>query len=490
MKIHPIFIAAMLILGCASVSLVGAAPAWVTTTPEPDDTYTYFVGSASDQAGDAAKAEEMATNALIGEIMRSIGVVVTSETSATAKSTLDSYQASLTQTVKQSSTNRIAGFEIKEKFSAKDSKTKRTTLYLLARYRTEDLAAEKARIAAVFQEKLDAVARPEAEAKSLLSDGRAFDAVRRFIDAASAAAGSNIDNADVKFARNVNAAKDAVARIGFVKLNDNLSGSANLPFSADFRARVVFGDSASAPGVPGAAVKVGYQAKAANGRLVVKSETVKADDQGIVSFRPPAPNFVGKAALTMSLDLSSALEPLDSAPKQYDDLVSGLEDQIAAKKVSFSYVVGSAAKSAKTAVVLLDVAADGSALATKLASPALLDALAKEGFAVRSPGFDAGAILSGDDAAVLAAARKALAGTADRLAYGTVRLDSIGEDSGMKVAGATASVKVIDIASGAVLYSTTKTGEAVGSDDRAATEAVLRQLAGKTIASDLAASLP
>jgi hypothetical protein len=50
----------------------------------------------------AVKAEEDAINRLIADLMRYMGVTVAVDSTATAKATLDSYQADVLQTVKSS----------------------------------------------------------------------------------------------------------------------------------------------------------------------------------------------------------------------------------------------------------------------------------------------------------------------------------------------------------------------------------------------------
>jgi len=147
--------AALLLASCVSSPKAQTkAPDWALATPGADGTYTYFVGYSSDPAGDAAKAAEGATANLLASIMNYIGVKITVDSSATAKASYDSYQAEIIQTVKTQSTNRLAGFLVKERHQIKDKKSGRITVYILASYLTKDLEAEKTRIQKLFQEQL------------------------------------------------------------------------------------------------------------------------------------------------------------------------------------------------------------------------------------------------------------------------------------------------------------------------------------------------
>ncbi len=456
------------------------APAWTLETPAPDATYTYFVGYA-DGEGDG-KATETASATLVAEIVRYIGVTISADSTATARSTLDSFQADLVQTVRQTSTSRVAGFQIVEKYVA-ERKAGGVTVYILGRYVTADLDAEKRRIAGIFQEKVDAVAIPEAEGDAFLEDGDAVAAARKFIQAAVAASGSDVENASIKFERNINKAKSAVSRITLEKLVDRLETAPGSPFASPFKAEV------KSAGRPLAAVPilVGYQAKLANGKMTTRTASVLSDAAGLVSFDHPAPDFVGKATLTMRLDLSSSTEAFIGLEDRHAAMIAGLEDEIAAKRVSFAYTVASAARSIPTAVLIGDTDAGGLSVGTT--SSALLQVLARNGFSAFAAPM-AAEDLDADDTTILETAKTALAGKAQRLAWGTTRVVSVRDDSGKKVATVSAAIKVADLSTGRILYSSVKQVPALGGTEREAADAARRALGGQIIGEDLAASLP
>lgn len=484
------FIAAMLLLaGCAggpaaqSESSGSKAPAWTMETPAPSGGFTYFVGYADGPANGEVQASEAATSSLIAEIMRYIGVTITAESSATARSTLDSFQADLVQTVKQSSTNRVTGFQIAERYVQK--KPNGVTVYILGKYNTKDLEAEKKRIAAVFQEKIDAVAVPEAKGKELLAAGDLIGAVRQFIAAASAASGASIENASIKFERNINNAREALALIKLEKLNDRLQANPGGSFKEPFKALISSGGNPIAQ----APIIVGYQSKLANGRMTTKTAKVLSGPDGVITFNHPSPDFVGKANLTMRLDLSAEMEALYSAGDKYQSLVAGLEDAIADKRITFEYTIVSQAKNIPMAVLIVDTDSMGK-LSVGTTSSALIQTLSSNGFKVSVAALSPEQIAGKDDTAILSAAKTALAGKAERFAYGVSRIVSVKDDKSQKIVTVSVEVKVVELASGRILYSSVKQVPGLGTSEQEAMEAARRQLGQKTIGDDLAAALP
>lgn len=486
-----LFIVSVLLLaGCAGgpaakVDQSGSAtpPAWTLETPAPSGGFTYFVGYADGPANGEVQATEAATASLIAEIMRYIGVTITAESSAIARSTLDTFQADLVQTVKQSSSNRVTGFQIAERYVQK--KQNGVTVYILGKYNTKDLEAEKKRIAAVFQEKVDAVAVPEAKGQELLSEGDVIGAVRQFIAAASAAAGSSIENSAIKFERNINNAREALALIKLEKLNDRLQATPGSAFTEPFKALI----SSRGKPIGQAPIIVGYQSKLANGRMITKTAKVLSGADGVILFNHPSPDFVGKATLTMRLDLSAEMEGLYGAGDAFSSLIAGLEDAIADKRISFEYTVISQAKNIPTAVLIVDTDSAGN-LSVGTTASALLQTLSSKGFKVSAAALETKLIAGKDDSEILRAARTALAGQAERFAYGVSRVVSVKDEKTQKIVTVSAEVTVVELASGRILYSAVKQVPALGSTEREAMEAARRQLGLKTIGEDLAAALP
>lgn len=471
-------------LSCTSGPEPVKAPDWVYNTPAADSQYTWFVGYSESASSSEAEAFDDATASIIAEIVRYMGVKVTAESTATAKSDLETLERSLEQTVKQSSNARMAGFQVEDRFVMKKSGGG-IAVYILGKYLTKDLEAEKKRIAAVFKEQLDAVSVPENEGRSLLADGDVIAAARKFIEAAAAAIGADIDNADIKFERNINQAKSAMGGLNFVKLNDNLQTAPGTSFAEAFKARAEYKGRALAQ-VP---VLVSYQYKMPNGRMGTRKVNLVSDAEGTISFEHPLPDFVGKASLTMRLDLSAATEPLYTAPFALQSMVAGLEDEIVAKRVVFEYSVASNARSVPTAVFIVDLDASENA-STATSSSALQQALTANGFTIIPVNVPASVILTGNDVSIPQAIKAALGSKAQRAVWGISRVVRVKDDQGQKMATVSAEVKVADLATGQILYTAVKQAIGMGANEAQAIDAARRQLAQKTIGQELAASLP
>lgn len=463
------------------------APAWILSPPAPDSNSTFFVGQASDASGDNVKALEAATASLIAEIMRYIGVSITSETEATAKASLDSYKTDLVQTVKSTATNKIAGLIIQDKYTVVQGN--RITLYILCRYNTKDLEREKKRIEDVFKAKVDAVARPEAEGKAFMQEGRPFDAVRKFAEAALAASTSDIENSSINFERNINNAKNALVKIRFIKGTYPSEGMLSKDFTVPFSARIVYGEGDSGSGIPGANIAVTYAKKQSSGRVIQKTENVLSDENGKISFLMSAPDSVGKQKLVFKLDFQDSLKPLRDVPAKYESLKSAFVEAVNTKFIEYEFTISSLAKNVNTFVAILDTDENGAVVSGNNAQSGVLEAMTKEKFKVKSIALTQAVLLSMDDDAIANEVKGKITGQ-DRLVYGVSKIDSVRKDGSNYIATASASVKVISVVTGELLYSKSVSTIAVDSSDAAARKAAYKDLGLNSLGKDIISNLP
>lgn len=488
-KTSALSILPLFLLSCVSQPKPAAAPDWVLNPPPPDGTYTYFVGYSSAGGGDIAKAADDATANLVASIMNYIGTRITVDSSATARASLESYQADIVQSVRSESAGRLTGFMVRERFQAPGPNGS-VVIYILAAYQTNELEKEKARIASLFREREDAVSKPEAAGDAAAASGRAFEAIKSYVEAAVAASGSDIDNAELKMERNVNKARAALGRLRFVRVDSPATAALGRPFPKPFQAKLVYGEGDAAPGVPGAEVFMIYQTRNAAGRTLTRTERGLTDGNGVISFTPPPPDFVGKAGFTFRLSFDALRDLMDRIPARYDAYVQALADDMGRRLLSFDYTVTSAAKDVATGVVVLDLAGEGAAATTTVAQGALFEALAREKFKAGLAPLDAALLLSGDDARIIEAAKRQYSPALARVIFGTALVTQAAKDGTMWTASARMSVKVVDLASGMVLYATEKNVVAVGADEAAARRAALQQVARDAVAKDLMTNLP
>jgi hypothetical protein len=476
-----LFIGALLLFtsGCASgpeVSEVPAAepPEWVLNPPESDDQYVYFTGSGTSSSGSLAEAEEAARGGVLDEIMRYLGVRITSETTATARASVDDFQTDVVQQLTSKSSGRVTGLEIAEKWQVEQAGG--LTLYLLARYNKTDLAKEKRRLEEVFQEKIEAVSGPELEAQELQSRGQLYKAAVRYLDAASAAFKSDLENVEIKFERNINQASDAIRSIGIVKLNDNLSTFMGREFGEPFRAKVVNGSTADDPGVEGASVRVVYKVMRSSGRPAVRTATVKTDADGFISFQAPAPNFVGKEQVTMSLDISDALESLLDVPDELYSQVEGFEQLVLNKKVVFSFESESMASRISTGVAVFDLDASGNPIALTETSAGLLEKLGQAGFQVNNLPIAVTNVAGRSNAQVSQFLKNNFSGQVERAIFGTAKISDHSQDKDIVIIQVTGTVTVVELASGKTLLTVNKSKRAQGTNASAALSTAFKKL--------------
>lgn len=472
----------------ASCATSPGVPEWVLSTPPEDGAYTYFTGS-STQADLGAAVNDASAN-LIAAIMHFMGVAVTVKMSATVRASLDAYSAEIRQTVETESSTRLAGFRVRQKYVHTDKAAGTVTVHILASYATAELEKEKARIAALFQEKTDAVAKPEAEGDALAASGRHFEAVVKYIEAMVAASGSDIENAAIKVERNANKARAQVSSFEFV-VGDGAGLKARLgekPTKLPVIKLMAGGGGQRAP-VPGASLLVAYPRRLPSGQIGSKTESLITDASGIANLPLPAPDFVGSAKITLRLDLSSSLELLEGLEGRYEAILSALEEEILSKNSSIAYIVESAAASLPMGIFIRDIDEAGPLPSPAIMQEGLTEGLTREGFSIREIPLD-DSLLGLPDESILSQARILAAPGTVRLVWGSAMIDSLRIDGGFFVAQASASVKVADIASGRILYAAAKSRQAAAADEISARRNALRELGFQVFAKDIASNLP
>jgi hypothetical protein len=157
--------------------------------------------------------------------------------------------------------------------------------------------------------------------------------------------------------------------------------------------------------------------------------------------------------------------------------------------VELPYEVASNARNASIAIAIVDIDENGATVAGAQTQAGLLDALIKEKFKVRGLPLDPALLAQMDDEAIIAAARAAAAGS-ERVAYGASRISSVIKEGSTYLATAKASVKVVELATGTILYSSEKSSTMLGPDEQAARRAAWRDLGMNSIGKEMLSSLP
>ena len=478
---------AVFFAGCATgpdSSGTTEAPDWVLGAPPQEPGYTFFVGAGTDDGGTIAEAEEAASLSMIDSIVRYLGVEVTAESTAEARATLDEFEAEVTQQVRQQSEARLEGFELVDRFV--DQRGESVTVYLLGRYEERALEAERRRLRALFEEQIAVVEEPARQAQQFMDSGDYFQASQKYLDAAAAAAGSDIRNADVKFVENIRSAREVIASFEFVKQNDELTTFVGEPFTEGFVAQLRRSDTGLP--VPNAKIVASYRERLQNGRMGIRTAALRTDADGYVTFAPSAPRAVGSWSLTMSLDLTDQLAPLDALHGEQARFVDDLRDSIASQRTVFNYSVLSRARSVPTGVLIADTDIAGNLLNSGSTAAGVVQFLSESEFNVQLLPVDSRVLLSGDIPAVVRRIRSEVTGSIDRVILGIVGIEEFEEADGVlvKVSG---SVSAVDINTGEVLYSTNTFQRSRGNSANSAISAAFRSM-GLKVGEEMANNLP
>lgn len=479
--------------GCASAPSdsqaggSGGIPDWVTNPPADTADSMYFVGAGSDSDGNEAAARQQAAADLVSSITRFLGVKVTSDTTVKAKDTLDQFTSSLSQTITEQSEARLSSFRIKDTYI--ESRGGLVNVYVLGEYDKDALLQEKARLKALFEEQQEAISGPELEGDRLSGQGKYYDAAIQYLTAATAAYKSGVDNAAIKYERNMTKAREVISKIELNKLNDDLTANIKEPFTTPFRLLVTSQDLPEGEGIAGVPIRIVYKEIRSNGRARMASEVVASDGKGLVEFTRPAPQFVGREQLSMELDFSASLEALEDVPDALYPQLEAVEDLVADKEAQFSYTVVSKAREVPTAVMIADLDNGGTALDRSETAAGVLEVLSEEGFSVGTLPVQVD-LLKGADTRLIQRVSSQYGGRYERVIYGTVSISDFREDGNRYMVKVSGDIKAADLETGEILYSSGSLFKsAIGQNLQSAMSAAFKQF-GKMVGESLTRSLP
>ncbi len=478
-------VAVLMFAGCVSTPPVKGGgkqlPDWVVTPPGDTADTAYFVGSGS--AADDAAARSAAASDLVSSVTRFLGVKVTSRTTVTARDTLKKFSSTLDRTIHESSNARLKDFRVVDTFSKKEKGI--VNVYLLGAYNKKALLNERDRIQKLFAEQQEAVSGPEAEGGRLASEGRYYQSAVKYIEAAAAAAYAPVDNARIKYERNMDSARSVISKINLSSVRDNLQVYIKQPFGSPFQGQV----TAEGKPLAGVPVTVVYRIMGKNGRKTVRSAVVSSDSKGIVSFTRPPAAFVGKGTLTMKLDFASLMKKLEDVSDSLYPAVESLDKTIQSKEIVYTYTVLSHAKEIPTGVLVIDEDNSGAYTGKMETASGILEVLSSKGFNLRS--LPVTASLPGKaDSSLVRFVKQKYGDSIRRLIYGTAGIVGFQEEKGMYMVKVSGDIKVVDLRTGSVLYTSgTRFKTAIGSNVTSAMSVAFKQF-GKEVGTLAADTLP
>jgi hypothetical protein len=446
----------------------------------------YFSGVGTSDDGDLAEAENAAVYSLIAEVTRFIGVRITAETTVEARDTLEAYEQEMVQTIRQASAAQIGDFTVEEKWISRTDSS--VTVYLLGKYDRQALLDEKARMEAVFAEREAAVSGPEREGDMLMEERRFYAAALRYLEAAGAASRSDIDNAPIKFDRNVTKAMEAVRRITIVGAAAPKSTFVNEEFGEPFRFRVTGGTAPDAPPLEGVRLRVVHRKLLPNGRMGVESSVVQTGPDGYASYVRGVPRFVGTDDLQVALSLGEAMEGLEEVSDELYVQVEALERLVREQSLQISYTVASRAEGIPTGILCIDVDRAGNPLEISDCAAGILEILTEAGFEVQPLPADI-PVHSLSDREIIRQVAARYGAVLDRVIFGTARIDEFTEAENNYIVRVSGTVKTADLDNGDILYSSSAFKRSRAGTTRSAVSAAFKSL-GREFGEELLSRLP
>jgi len=456
-------------------------PDWVLAPPVADAEFEYFVVSAS-AAENVAEAEEAAGYLLLSQINQALGVEISVETSAEARSTLDSYEANLVQQVTQRGSGLIEGLRVTDRYMAEQ--TDGVVVYLLGEYERAAFEAERAKRQSILRQQEALVTGPETEGDSLVESGRLTQGILLYGQAAVAASESDVRIAPVVLERALQKAAEAGARLEL----STLSGPATVALGVEVDQPIIFllRDDRGQP-VAGASVEISYVDRRGS-RDVIRTAALLTDEGGLLAFRHPLPQRVGEFTVTARLDLQPLLSMLDSLPRSVSAQVDAVENAVVNVRATHRFVVLSQAREIPTAVVVMDLDMAGVLMPGNLAAGGIVEALSQSGFQLRSVPMEPRRLVGLSATEAIAFLRERVNADVTRVIFGSARIAEFRDDDGVlvKVSG---SVTAVDLASGAVLYSASGIKNARSRTADRAISTAFAEL-GRQLGEELASNLP
>lgn len=209
------------------------------------------------------------------------------------------------------------------------------------------------------------------------------------------------------------------------------------------------------------------------------TETKATGADGTLTYTAPVPEKAGKGELVMSATMNSA------DPSLRDFIALGKEKGTLSH--SFPHGVSSNAKRYATTISILDFDKAGNPIkSNNFSATTLLKPLVQKGFSRIGMADFPSQLASGDEDALLKAAKTQFGSAVRRFIYGTVRVESLVQGAdGLWTCVVNAEIAVYDFTDGVSVYRTKLESTMTGKTESAALIAARTELAGNVIVQDL-----
>jgi hypothetical protein len=225
-----------------------------------------------------------------------------------------------------------------------------------------------------------------------------------------------------------------------------------------------------------------------NNQKRTETAFIKTDAAGNADFIHPVCKFVGGENVVVTLSLESYLKKLDGMPARYRAKVDGLKRLFLTKRVVFDFTVVSRAADVPMGIVVADLDSGAQYMkGSRQTASGIMEVLTQNDFNIKTIPVNSSDILYKGDKEALALLKKN-AGGAERAVYGSAQAGEAEKSGSKYIVKATGSVKVVDLATGDILFEKTLSRNGLGSSPERARGAAFKQL-GRELGKALAAGV-
>ncbi len=209
------------------------------------------------------------------------------------------------------------------------------------------------------------------------------------------------------------------------------------------------------------------------------TESLATDATGLVAFTAPIPAKSGKRILTLSVALNS------SDPYMQESLRSRREK--GQLSVDFAHLTASSARRIPTTISILDFNQDGKPLGSyNISATTLLKPLVQRGFSRIGMADFPKQLESGDEEALIKAAKAQFGAGVQRFIYGTVRVESLTQDTDQQwTCTLLSNLSVWDFTLGQKVLSREVRHSETRKTEAASIDAARKKLAGELLVDEL-----
>lgn len=254
---------------------------------------------------------------------------------------------------------------------------------------------------------------------------------------------------------------------------------AGTAFKGSFSARASILEAGAKRPVSALPCAVSYPAVGEDGVPFMASESLATDATGLAAFTAPVSTQSGKRTLTISVALTSG------DPYMQESLRTRREK--GQLSVDFAHLTGTSARRIPTTISILDFNQDGKALGSyNISATTLLKPLVQRGFSRIGMADFPKQLESGDEEALIKAAKAQFGSGVQRFIYGTVRVESLTQDADQQWSCTLlANLSVWDFTRGEKVMSREIRHAEAAKTEAASIDAARKKLAGELLVDEL-----